>query len=178
MADTFRELGIDFATPLAKAILASVTGAKEANRFLNSRAAHAAEMPAANAMGNARSLARMYAATIGEVDGVRLLTSKTVAQARVSQIDGLPAPDPLDKLGAGDHPLRFGLGYELSRSAVPMLGDGSFGHSGAGGRVGFAHPESGIAVGYACNNMGWDYLLGPDARWGPWTKALRKAVEI
>ena len=43
-----------------------------------------------------------------------------------------------------------------------MLGDGSFGHAGAGGRMGFAHPESGVAVGYVCNNMLWDGIRGPD----------------
>jgi hypothetical protein len=33
------------------------------------------------------------------------------------------------------------LGYELNRSGAPMLGEGSFGHSGGGGRLGFAHPR-------------------------------------
>ena len=34
-----------------------------------------------------------------------------------------------------------------------MLGPGAFGHAGAGGRWGFGHPESGVAVGYVCNTM-------------------------
>jgi CubicO group peptidase (beta-lactamase class C family) len=174
----FRALGVDIGAPLVKAMTASFVNFKDVNRFMNSRAAHAAEIPAANAIGDARSLARFYAATIGEVDGVRLLNSETMSRARAPQTDGLPLPPPLDRLPVGDHPLRFGLGYELNRSAAPMLGEGSFGHSGAGGRLGFAHPESGFAVGYACNNMGWDYLLGPDQRWAGWTKALRKVAEI
>jgi len=37
-----------------------------------------------------------------------------------------------------------------------MLGEGSFGHAGAGGHMGFAHPESGFAVANVCNNMRWD----------------------
>jgi hypothetical protein len=57
-----------------------------------------------------------------------------------------------------------------------MLGDGSFGHAGAGGRLGFAHPESGTAVGYVCNNMLWDGIRGPDERWLPWTKALGEII--
>jgi hypothetical protein len=60
--------------------------------------------------------------------------------------------------------------------AAPMLGEGSFGHDGAGGRIGFAHPESGTAVGYVCNNMLWDGMTGPDARWVPWTEALKAIV--
>ena len=38
----------------------------------NTRAVHATEMPAANGITNAASLARLYAATVGEVDGIRL----------------------------------------------------------------------------------------------------------
>ena len=41
--------------------------------FLNSHAFLAAEFPSQNMVTNARSLARMYAATVSEVDGVRLL---------------------------------------------------------------------------------------------------------
>jgi CubicO group peptidase (beta-lactamase class C family) len=55
-----------------------------------------------------------------------------------------------------------------------LLGPGSFGHPGAGGRLGFADPESGCAVGYACNGMLWDGRT-PDPRWA-WTQALRAAV--
>ncbi|MGH2685668.1 MAG: serine hydrolase domain-containing protein, partial [Actinomycetota bacterium] len=43
---------------------------------------HAAEVPAANGITDARSLSRMYAALIGEVDGVRLLRPETVEHAR------------------------------------------------------------------------------------------------
>src|SRR6266566_3971662 len=117
--------------------------------------------PLSMASENARSLAKMYAAIIDEVDGVRLLSHDTVERARKPQTDGLPEIEP------GPYPLRFALGYELSRTGSPMLGPGSFGHAGAGGRLGFVHPESGIAVGYVCNNMLWDYTRGPDDRWLP-----------
>jgi hypothetical protein len=39
---------------------------------------HAAEVPAANGICTARSLARFYAGLIGEVDGVRILTPDAV----------------------------------------------------------------------------------------------------
>jgi CubicO group peptidase (beta-lactamase class C family) len=126
-------------------------------------------------IGTAASLARMYAACIGAVDGVRLLKPETVARAMVPTTDGLGAPCDLAKLPSRS-PLRYGLGYQLRRDFAPMLGEGSFGHDGAGGRIGFAHPQSGIAVGYVGNNMMWDGMSGPDARWLPWTKALRDAV--
>ncbi|MEJ0028434.1 MAG: serine hydrolase domain-containing protein [Rhizomicrobium sp.] len=167
--------GIDAQSRLAQAMLHAVIGTGEAIALINSREGHAAEIPAANMIGNAASLARMYAATIGEVDGVRLLQPQTVARAMAPQTEGLTAPGDFAKL-PNPSPLRYGLGYQLTRSAAPMLGEGSFGHDGAGGRIGFAHPESGIAVGYVCNNMLWDGLRGPDDRWVPWTAALREAV--
>jgi len=46
-----------------------------ASGYMNTRAWRAAEFPAANMFTDARSLARMYAATVSEVDGVRLLES-------------------------------------------------------------------------------------------------------
>ncbi len=72
---------------------------------------------------------------------------------------------------------RPALGYALPSAVVPMLGAGSFGHPGAGGRLGFAHPKSGIAVGYAGNAMLWD-ALKPDPRWLGWTAALREAAGL
>ena len=166
-------LGLDPDARIVKAMLGAPADAEATNRFMNSRAAHAGEIPAGNGVGNARSLARMYAATIGEVDGVRLLEPLGVDRARTPQTDGLTGPAPLCRL-PNEHPLRFGLGYELHRTGSPMLSPGSFGHTGAGGRLGFADPESGIAVGYVCANMAWDYPRGPDARWTPWLDALRR----
>lgn len=167
--------GLDMSDRLVRAVAATAAAMSNGVEGFDTRAAHAAEVPAANGIGNARSLARMYAATIGEVDGVRLLAPATVERASRPQSDGLPVPDPLAALPS-PYPLRHGLGFELHRSANPMLGTGSFGHSGAGGRLGFADPESGIAVGYVCTNMAWDYSAGPDARWMPWLGALQEVV--
>ena len=72
--------------PLGKAL--SINGAfnrpgtipfRGGNVF-NSRAVHAAEVPAAAGICDARSLARMYAACIGEVDGVRLRAEKVTGR--------------------------------------------------------------------------------------------------
>jgi CubicO group peptidase (beta-lactamase class C family) len=167
--------GIDIESRLAKTMMHMLVSTDAAIQAFNDRAGHAAEVPAGNAIGDAASLARMYAATIGAVDGVRLLKPETMARARAPQTDGLKAPGDFAKLPNGD-PQRLALGFELSRRAEPMLGDGSFGHAGAGGRMGFAHPQSGVAVGYVCNNMLWDGMTGPDSRWVPWTAALREAV--
>jgi CubicO group peptidase (beta-lactamase class C family) len=167
--------GIDTSSRVALAMMHMITSTDDAIKLINTREGHAADIPAANMIGNARSLAKMYAATIGEVDGVRLLKRETMERARKSQTDGLKGPGDFAKLPNPD-PQRLALGYELSRGIEPMLGPGSFGHAGAGGRLGFAHPESGFAVGYVCNNMLWDGIRGPDDRWLPWTKALNEII--
>ena len=51
-----------------------------ATNAFNTRAVHATEMPAANGITTARSLARMYAATVGPVDGIRLIDDATVGR--------------------------------------------------------------------------------------------------
>jgi len=172
MASAFN---IDINGRVAQTMIHMFVSTGEAIQMINGREGHAAEIPAANGIGTARALARMYAATIGEVDGVRLLSRETVERARTPQTDGLKGPGDFAKITNPD-PQRLALGYELNRRMEPMLGDGSFGHAGAGGRLGFAHPESGIAVGYVCNNMLWDGISGPDARWLPWTEALKEIV--
>ena len=171
----FAGFGIDVKSRVAQAMMHMIVGTDEAIKMINTPEGHAAEIPAANMIGNARSLAKMYAATIGEVDGVRLMKRETMERARKPQTDGLKGPGDFAKLPNPD-PQRLALGYELNRKIEPMLGDGSFGHAGAGGRMGFAHPESGTAVGYVCNNMLWDGIRGPDDRWLPWTKALNDII--
>jgi CubicO group peptidase (beta-lactamase class C family) len=171
----FTEAGVDTTTRLARAVTNSVLTLNKSMGDLNARPAHAVELPAVNGIGNARSLARMYAATIGDVDGVRLLGPDTVDHATVQLNDGLGAPPPMDLL-PDNSPMRAALGWELSRGMTPMLGEGSFGHAGAGGRIGFAHPSLGVAVGYVCTNMAWDTTTGADPRWVPWTAALHDVL--
>ncbi|WP_329238173.1 beta-lactamase family protein [Actinoallomurus sp. NBC_01490] len=164
--------GIDRSDPLVGGTLATMASVAEATEAFNSPAAIAAEIPAANGVGNARSLARLHAALIGPVDGTRLLTADTVEHATAPRTDHLPPPSPFDRLPAGSRS-RHALGYELPASHLPMLGTGSFGHAGAGGRLAFAQPRTGTAVAYTCTNLAWNPAAGPDPRWVPWTAALR-----
>jgi CubicO group peptidase (beta-lactamase class C family) len=172
----YQEHGLDPRTPLARAMLdAARDGDGPGEREWNTRPFHAAEIPAANGIGDARALARLYAACIGEVDGVRLLSERTVDAARTPQTDTVPTPPELSVITA--NPPRFGLGFQLPRPTMDaMLGPGSFGHTGAGGRLGFAHPESGVAFGFTCDTMLWDGLTRPDPRWTPLLAALADAL--
>ena len=99
------------------------------------------EIPAANLVGNARSLARFYAALIGEVDGVRLLSEESVRDASQVQSSGAPFVG----LDEGN---RWGTGYMISSVRRAMLGEGSFGHDGAGGQLAFANPGLGASFAY------------------------------
>ncbi|KOT44750.1 esterase [Streptomyces caelestis] len=105
----------------------------------------AAELPASNGIGTAHALARMYAALIGEVDGVRLLTPETLKSATGEQAAG---KDQVMLIAS-----RFSTGYMLPTRAVPMTGSAAFGHTGRGGSLGFADPEHGITFGYAMNHI-------------------------
>jgi CubicO group peptidase (beta-lactamase class C family) len=137
------------------------------------RAYFGIEVPAAHGITNARSLARMYAALLDEVDGVRLLSPGMLAAATTPQTDGLPA---LIESGTAGPDIRFGLGYQLSSPSMPGLGPASFGHTGAGGRLGIADPDLGVAFAYVCNSM---RNIGPggDPRWAPLLAAVRSCID-
>ena len=112
---------------------------------LNDYRFRAAEVPAANGIGTARALSRIYAACIGEVEGVRLLDAETLAKASRTQARG-------EDLVVG-YETHYGTGFQLPFPFRPMAGAGSVGHYGMGGSVAFAHPELGFSFAYVMNQM-------------------------
>jgi CubicO group peptidase (beta-lactamase class C family) len=174
LRDLFAAGGIDVNERLVRAAIDAMVTTEGLIELMTTRAGRAAEVPAGNGIGNARSLAKLYAAAIGEVDGVHFLTPETLRAACVPRTDALKGPRPLHELRGS--PQRFGLGFELPRDICPMLGDGSFGHPGAGGRLAFAHPGLGVSAAYVCNNLLWDGF-SPDPRWR-WNQALRQVVGV
>ena len=174
LAVVLAAMGIDTSTRLAKVMLHAFRHTSELIVDMNNREARAAEVPAGNGVADAASLARMYAAMIGEVDGVRILKPKTVEKARTLRTGAMSPAGDLGKLQIGP-PAEYGLGYEFAKPVLPMLGPGSFGHAGAGGRVGFAHPESGTAAAFVANTMLTAPLGEPDPRWS-WMAELAKAI--
>jgi len=114
----------------------------------NRRDVRAAEIPAANGVTNARSLARFYAGLTGTVEGgpsEPLLTAGQVAAASECQTSG---PDQVLYLET-----TFGLGFFTASPFAPYGGPAAFGHGGAGGSLGFTDPEHGIGFGYVMNRM-------------------------
>jgi CubicO group peptidase (beta-lactamase class C family) len=126
-----------------------------------------AEIPAANGISTAESLARLYAACVSEVDGPPILSDTTIedairVQAAGRQLSGMP-----------DDGARWGTGFQLSSPpSQPMLGPTSFGHAGAGGQLGFADRDRRVGFAYLGNQMGG---YG-DARARELTAALRAAI--
>ncbi|HUF84398.1 MAG TPA: serine hydrolase domain-containing protein [Acidimicrobiia bacterium] len=106
-----------------------------------------APMPSGNGCFTARSLARMYAALAngGELDGVRLLSEKTVARATEVQND---RPDLVIAF-----PMMWRLGYHgvITTAGVP---EQAFGHYGFGGSGAWADPERELAIGLTLNALG------------------------
>ncbi len=167
-------MGIDLTTRLAQVVLTSFKHTGELIETMNNREGRAVQVPAGNGITNASGLAKMYAALIGEVDGVRLIKPETVEKARTLRTGAMVPPGDFGKLQMGA-PMAYGLGFEFAREVNPMLGQGSFGHAGAGGRLGFAHPESGTSAAYVANTLLAVPPGNPDPRW-IWTEELRKAV--
>lgn len=124
------------------------------------------EFPSSNGIGNARAIARVFAALArgGELDGIRLLKPKTLTQATTEQwnySDGLWGV-----------PMRCALGFLLQRPDAMPIGPNpnSFGSPGAGGSVGFADPDLRLSFAY-CPNLMW-----PTISIGDRCKALIDAV--
>jgi CubicO group peptidase (beta-lactamase class C family) len=122
--------------------------------IINSREWRAAEVPSTNGHGNARAVARLYAALAGDgdLDGVHFLSPATVEMAIAEQVHGEDL--------VLQRPTRFGLGFQLTMPER-RLGPGprSFGHFGAGGSLGFADPDAHVAFAYAMNQgrAGWQH---------------------
>lgn len=109
----------------------------------------AAEVPGANGISTAESLARMYAACVGPIDGTRLLSEASVADALQMQSAGP------QRSGMPDDGSRWGTGFQLSSPPhQPMLGPASFGHAGAGGQLGFGDARHVVGFAYLSNQMG------------------------
>jgi CubicO group peptidase (beta-lactamase class C family) len=133
----------------------------------NDAAIQRAEIPGANGIGTAESLARLYAACVSEVDGRRIMSSRQIDDAVVVQSFGQQVFGPPDR---GE---RWGTGFALdSPPAQPLLGPRSFGHGGAGGELAFGDDTYQVGFGYVNNRMGG---IG-DARATLLTAAVRSCL--
>ncbi|MFL5952874.1 MAG: serine hydrolase domain-containing protein [Gaiellaceae bacterium] len=107
----------------------------------NEPAFHAAEIPAANAIGTARALASLY----GRLDTI--LQRQTIALARTELSRGVCAVTA--------YPYAFGVGFEL-QTQLRALGPpaNAFGHTGSGGGAHGAWPDARIGFSYLPTKLG------------------------
>lgn len=105
------------------------------------------EMPAANGVFTARSLATMYAALAnrGRLGDVRFLSEETVRL-----LGKVQRRDRDIVLGL---PMRWRLGYHHAFIAGRPMPK-AFGHFGYGGSGGWADPETGLSVAFVTNRLG------------------------
>jgi CubicO group peptidase (beta-lactamase class C family) len=170
-AEMWSQHGVDLSDPVVRELLEEVQSIPDMVEFLNSAEGHQIEFGGAGGIASARSVAKIYAATIGEIDSVRLLSPQTVDFVTQPRTVGLgPVPQlatvPNQKIA------EFGLGFWLGSQFASgrFESGGTFGHPGAGGNIGFAHPESNMAVAYTCTGM-WSDDSRPDPRMG-WAEPL------
>ena len=109
-----------------------------------------ADMGALNGHGNARSVARILSSISlgGEVDGVRLLSEKTIDLAFEEQSNGIDLV-----LGV---PLRRGMGFGLAdQESMPSVPGGRVAFWGGwGGSVIIMDPDRRLTISYMMNKMG------------------------
>jgi CubicO group peptidase (beta-lactamase class C family) len=145
--DRCRESGAGLGTQPEEA--AALFGREEIQR---------AVIPAATGVGTARDMARFYAclARGGELDGVRLLSEETVAEATALQAE-------VERDATMGVPRRYALGFERAGTAWDKYGTlapGSvFGHGGLGSVVGWGAPD-GLAMAYVTNGIRDEYEHG------------------
>ncbi len=139
--------------PLSKALNAPGGALRDTSVWDDPRL-YAAEIPAANGISDARSVALLYASCIGEVVGpsgerIRTFSEKQLDRASRQETSG---PDAV--LFGLD--LQWGLGFILNRGIIAASGIGgprAFGHFGMGGSAGWADPDLELAMGYVMNRM-------------------------
>jgi CubicO group peptidase (beta-lactamase class C family) len=129
-------------------------GALTDEEVWHSPALHGAEIPAANGICDARSLALLYGACVDDVKTpsgttFRILTPQQVDRAVEQQTKG---PDEI-LMGLD---IQWGLGFNVNSGIIGAAGLGgprAFGHFGMGGSAGWADPDLHLGMGYVMNRM-------------------------
>jgi len=146
-ANAVRAAGRDPNSPVASAWRAFPSGFGAAEQ--NSRRFRLAGVPSFGGLGEARAMARIYAALAegGELDGVRLLSPDALARATVTQWSDMHE-------GLFDRPMAMALGFMTNPpDGMKLFGPAAdaFGHLGSGGARALAIPSKRLAVCFVSN---------------------------
>ncbi|MXP40318.1 serine hydrolase [Altererythrobacter soli] len=117
-----------------------------------------AEIASGSGHGNARGVARIYGATVGEVDGVSLLSKE--------QLEAMITEQHNQTELLQERPYHQAMGVLLNTPEAVYMGPNmrSFGHHGLGGSIGFGDPDAKLGFSYCCNQMHAVGTNGPRAR--------------
>jgi CubicO group peptidase (beta-lactamase class C family) len=108
-----------------------------------------ADIPAGGKM-SARAMARMYAALLGEVDGVRLISPERLREMSA------PAFSGTDEIMG--NPVTWALGYAIGRIGTdPQETQTAFGWGGVGGSFAYADTATGVAFALTKNRLTPDF---------------------
>lgn len=128
----------------AKTVMSAIVNPEDTK----TRAWRAAEIPASNGYGNARSVARITAALAcgGALDSVRLLSLDTIEKALEEQSYGTDLVLTV--------PIRFGLGFGLQNKELPIgLNQRIFYWGGWGGSKSIMDLDAKLSIAYVINKM-------------------------
>lgn len=137
-----------------------------AERQINTREFHAAEIPSVNGVSNGRGLATMYRplALDGSADGIRVVKKAQIVQ--MTQVTSASAIDATIGI-----PSRWTLGFHtgldnraLGAGSSLILAPGAFGHCGMGGSAGFADPGARMSFGYTMTKQGTGIVVDSRAQ--------------
>ena len=99
---------------------------------------------------SARATARMYAALLGEVDGVRLIPPERLREATAVAFSGI------DQIMG--NPVSWALGYSVGRIGTEARETPTaFGMGGVGGSYAYADTETGVAFALTKNRLTMDF---------------------
>ncbi|CAF4067408.1 unnamed protein product [Rotaria sordida] len=111
---------------------------------------HRAEIPGANGIATASSIARLYSALNTDLDGgkfkrllnediLKLATRSNTPEGEIDQVMQLK--------------VSFGMGFLLFHDIFPEFGPDTFGHDGFGGSIGFCAPTKNFSFAYVMNRL-------------------------
>ena len=146
----------------------------------NNHRVHYAEIPAGNGITNARSVARLYASLIGDLDcGKRnRLLKKDILKQAIKSNTPTNETDFILQI-----PTKFAMGFLLYDNIIPLLRSDIFGHNGNviahefmyfirisfivgwGGSIGLAVPAKQLAFSYVVNRLNTDEQTSFDPRY-------------
>ena len=118
-----------------------------------------AEIPASNGHASARGIATIYAALAmgGTLGDITIISAEALTAATKLEVD-----EQID-LVLGRR-VRRGRGFIINTDGDYGPNEKAFGHNGTGGSTGFADPATGVAIGFAMNQMKTESSMAPGSK--------------